>query len=230
MANVLYDEGSYSIILTGTEDVQRALGDLKAKTPAAVKVTVNATAREARKLMVAKAKSRYAVNAKGAPHLKELVQKKKATNSDPSATLYINTFRNDLGYFKYSPTGIFTGNRVLTSAPDVVVAKVLKASGMKPLTGDATHSKGFLIKFKSGHIGMGQRLIGSSSNNTETENGFPRWTTPDGRVEKVQTMGSPSATAMHRIIWPMVEPDVEDYMRQRLEEQIQKVLRRAGKA
>ena len=78
MANVLYDEGSYSIILTGTEDVQRALGDLKAKTPAAVKVTVNATAREARKLMVAKAKSRYAVNAKGAPHLKELVQKKNA--------------------------------------------------------------------------------------------------------------------------------------------------------
>ena len=227
MAEVLHEQGGYSIILTGTEDVQRALGDLKNKTPAAVKVTVNATARQARKLMISKAKARYAVNAKGAPHLKELVQKKKATNSDTTASLYIKTFRNDLGYFKYSPTGIFTGNRVFTNAPDVVVAKVLKASGMKPLTGDATHSKGFLIKYKSGHIGMGQRLIGSNSDRKETENGFPRWTTPDGRVEKVQTMGSPSATAMHRTVWPMVEPDVEDYMLQRLNEQVQRVLARA---
>ena len=230
MAEVLHEQGGYSIILTGTEDVQEALGELKNKTPAAVKVTINATAREARKLMIAKAKARYAINAKGAAHLKELVQKGRATNTNLATKLYINTFRNDLGYFKYSPTGIFTGWNVLNNAPDVVVAKVLKASGMKPLTGDSTHSKGFLIKFKSGHIGMGQRLIGSSSDRLTTEEGYPRWRTPDGRVEKVQTMGSPSATAMHRTIWPMVEPDVEDYMRQRLEEQIQKVLRRAGKA
>lgn len=230
MANVIYDPGSYTIILTGTEDVQRALGDLKNKTPAAVKVTVNATAREARKLMIAEAKARYAVNAKGAPHLKELVQKKKATNSDPSATLHIKTFRNDLGYFKYSPTGVFSGRDVFTRAADVVVAKVLKASGMKPLTGDGSHSKGFLIKYKSGHIGMGQRLIGSSSSRDTTENGLPRWRNAQGNVEKVQTMGSPSATAMHRTVWPIVEPDVEDYLQARLNEQVQKVLARAGKA
>ena len=230
MANVIYDPGSYTIILTGTEDVQRALGDLKNKTPAAVKVTVNATAREARKLMIAEAKARYAVNAKGAPHLKELVQKKKATNADPSAMLHIKTFRNDLGYFKYSPTGVFSGRDVFTRAADVVVAKVLKASGMKPLTGDGSHSKGFLIKYKSGHIGMGQRLIGSSSSRDTTENGLPRWRNAQGNVEKVQTMGSPSATAMHRTVWPIIEPDVEDYLQTRLQEQVQKVLARAGKA
>ena len=230
MANVIYDPGSYTIILTGTEDVQRTLGDLKNKTPAAVKVTVNATAREARKLMIAEAKARYAVNAKGAPHLKELVQKKKATNADPSAMLHIKTFRNDLGYFKYSPTGVFSGRDVFTRAADVVVAKVLKASGMKPLTGDGSHSKGFLIKYKSGHIGMGQRLIGSSSSRDTTENGLPRWRNAQGNVEKVQTMGSPSATAMHRTVWPIIEPDVEDYLQTRLQEQVQKVLARAGKA
>lgn len=230
MANVIYDPGSYTIILTGTEDVQRALGDLKNKTPAAVKVTVNATARYAKKVMIAEAKARYAVNQKGLKYIKVLKQRKRATNTSLSADLYIKTPRNDLGYFKYSPTGVFTGRDVFTRAADVVVAKVLKASGMKPLTGDGRHSKGFLIKYKSEHIGMAQRLIGSSSDNTKTENGLPRWRNAQGNVEKVQTMGSPSATAMHRTIWPMVEPDVEDYLQARLNEQVQKVLARAGKA
>ena len=230
MATVTYDPRSYTIILTGTEDVQRALGDLEKKTPAAVKVTINATARQARKLMIAEAKARYAVNAKGQQHLKDLVQRKKATNTSLNAEIHIASMRNDLGYFKYSPTGIFTGRDVFTKAADVVVAKVLKASGMKPLSGDGTHSKGFLIKYKSGHIGMGQRLIGSNSDREVTENGYPRWRNADGKIEKVQTMGSPSATAMHHTIWPIVEPDVEDYLQARLNEQVQKVLARAGKA
>ena len=127
MATVTYDPRSYTIILTGTEDVQRALGDLEKKTPAAVKVTINATARQARKLMIAEAKARYAVNAKGQQHLKDLVQRKKATNTSLNAEIHIASMRNDLGYFKYSPTGIFTGRDVFTKAADVVVAKVLKA-------------------------------------------------------------------------------------------------------
>lgn len=230
MATVTYDPRSYTIILTGTEDVQRALGDLEKKTPAAVKVTINATARQAKKLMIAKAKARYAVNQKGLKYIKVLKQRKRATNTSLSADLYIKTPRNDLAYFQYNPKSVFTGSRVLTSAPDVVVAKVLKASGMKPLTGDGRHSKGFLIKYKSEHIGMAQRLIGSSSENTKTQNDRPRWRNAQGNVEKVQTMGSPSATAMHRTIWPMVEPEVEDYLQTRLNEQVQKVLSRAGKA
>ena len=230
MADISYDKSNLTIIVSGTEDVQRALGDLKNKTPAAVKVTINATARQARKLMIAEAKARYAVNAKGQQHLKDLVQRKKATNTSLNAEIHIASMRNDLGYFKYSPTGIFTGRDVFTKAADVVVAKVLKASGMKPLSGDGAHSKGFLIKYKSGHIGMGQRLIGSNSDREVTETGYPRWRNADGKIEKVQTMGSPSATAMHHTIWPIVEPDVEDYLQARLNEQVQKVLARAGKA
>ena len=230
MADVTYNKNNMTIIVTGTEDVQRALGDLANKTPAAIKVTINATAREARKLMIAKAKARYAVNAKGAPHLKELVQRKKATNTSLNAELHIATMRNDLGYFKYSPTGVFTGRNVLTSAPDVVVAKVLKASALKPLSGDGSHSKGFVIEYASGHIGMGQRLLGSKSDRlTTVKNNLPRWKNAQGNVEKVMTLGSPSATAMHKTIWPEVEPDVEEYIQSRLREQVQKVLKRAGR-
>ena len=44
--NVTYDVGSMSIMLD-SEQVERALGDLKGKTPAAPKVAVNRTARQA---------------------------------------------------------------------------------------------------------------------------------------------------------------------------------------
>ena len=55
MPRTVYNSGNYTITVIGEEDVARALGDLKGKTPAAIKVAINATAREARKLMIAKA-------------------------------------------------------------------------------------------------------------------------------------------------------------------------------
>ncbi len=230
MANITYNDENLTITIVGMEDVEKALGDLKSKTPAAAKVAINAAAREARKLMVAQAKARYAVNAAGQKHLKDLVQRKKATNTSLNAELHITSMRNDLGYFKFSPIGTFTGRDVLTSAPAYVIAKVLKKSPMKQLTGTAHLSKGFAVRFNSGHVGMVQRVIGSNSKHKKTVRGFQRWTTSDGRVEKLQTMGSPSATAMHHTIWPEVEPVVMEYLQERLDLQVEKVLARAGKA
>lgn len=230
MSSVTYDAGTMTITVAGLDDVEKALGDLKSKTPAAAKVAINATARQARKLMVAKAKARYAVNAAGQRHLKDLVQRKKATNSSLSAELHIASFRNDLSYFQHNPTQTFTGRAVLERAPQYVTGHVLKASPMRPLSGvPGQYSKGFLVKFNSGHVGMVQRRIGSSSSNTVTARGYTRWRTQDGRVEKLVTMGSPSATAMHNTIWPEVEPSVEEYLQERLDAQVEKVLARAGK-
>ena len=97
MSSITYDAGNMTITVDGLDTVERALGDLKRKTPAAAKVAINATAREARKLMIAKAKARYAVNAAGKRHLKDLVQRKKATNKSLSAEFHIAKMRNDLG-------------------------------------------------------------------------------------------------------------------------------------
>ncbi len=55
MSSITYDAGNMTITVDGLDTVERALGDLKRKTPAAAKVAINATAREARKLMIAKA-------------------------------------------------------------------------------------------------------------------------------------------------------------------------------
>lgn len=232
MSRVTYNAGTMTITVDGLEDVERALGDLKKKTPAAAKVAINATARQARKLMVAQAKARYAVNAAGRRHLKDLVQRKKATNTSLSAELHIEKMRNDLGYFQHRPTESFKGRDVLRRAPAHVKARVLKSSSMKELTGKGNLSKGFLVEFKSGHVGMVQRVIGSSSSNLETARSTPshkiyRWKNKAGKVEKLVTMGSPSATAMHSTVWPYVEPEVTEYLYDRLMEQTERVIARA---
>jgi hypothetical protein len=231
MANISYDSSNATITIYGIEEVRKALGEFASKAPAVTKVAINATARQARKAMIKQAKARYAVNAAGQKHLKDLVQRRKATNRSLEAELHIQSYRNDLGYFAYQPKQIYTGRNVFAGAPEYVTAKVLKASSMKPLTGTAAFSKGFALKFHSGHVGMVQRVIGSSSKNTTTASGRQRWRNKDGKVEKLQTMGSPSAAAMHHTVWPMVEPEVETYLADRVEMQIEKVLaREAAKA
>lgn len=183
MSNVTYSAGNLTITVAGLDTVEQALGDLKRKTPAAAKVAINATARQARKLMVAKAKTRYAVNAAGRRHLKDLVQRKKASNSSLMAELHIAKMRNDLGYFKTSPAvpTHFTGMD-FKDGPSVWKAKVLKSSGMKTLPGAGGMSKGFLVKFSSGHVGMVQRRIGSKSSHTRTAKGYKRWTNAKGKI------------------------------------------------
>lgn len=234
MSNITYEKGSMTITVAGVDDIANALGDLRSKTPAAVKVAVNATAREARKLMIARAQARYAVNAAGKKHLKDLKQRKRATNTSLSAELFIAKMRNDLGYFEHRPQQTFTGLDVLRHAPAHVYARVLKSSSMRALTGGNTPgrgemSKGFLVEFKSGHVGMVQRDIGSNSSRKVTEkSGKPRWKNKAGQVEKLVTMGSPSATAMHTTVWPYIEPQVEDYLQDRLDAQVERILARAA--
>ena len=103
MSNVRYNAGTMTIEVDGLDDVSAVLGDLRKKTPAVAKVAINATARQARKLMIAEAKARYAVNSAGKRHLSDLVQRKKASNSSQSAELRLASYRNDLGYFQTRP-------------------------------------------------------------------------------------------------------------------------------
>ena len=61
---------------------------------------------------------------------------------------------------------------------------------MKTLPGAGGMSKGFLVKFSSGHVGMVQRRIGSKSSHTRTAKGYKRWTNAKGNVEKLVGSGA----------------------------------------
>lgn len=228
MSSVTHDRDGMTITVSGLDDVSAALGDLKSKTPAAAKSAINATAREARKVMVDHAKARYAVNEAGERRLKDLVQRRKATNRSLLAELHIASFRNDLGYFDTDkPVPIHFTGRAWREGPSVWKGHVKRDEPMKELPGGKGKAKAFLAEFASGHIGMVQRVMGSDSENTTTKSGAPRWKNAQGKVEKLQTLGSPSASAMHNTVWPQARPPIERYLLEQLETQTRRILRQA---
>lgn len=83
-----YDASSTTLSIDD-EQVARALGVLADKTPAALKVAINTTARQTRKLMLQEVKERYDLNAAGKRMIEDLRQRQKATNRRPAAILAI---------------------------------------------------------------------------------------------------------------------------------------------
>ena len=219
---VTYNAGSMSLVID-SEEVERALGNLKERTPAALKVAINRTARQARALMLEDVKERYDLNAAGRRLIQSLKQRKKATNRSLEARLGITkndpgAFRADLGYFRTSPSKPYMGPDV-KNAPEYFRARVLKGGPMKNLEGDGRLSKGFLVKFKSGHVGMVQRNP-EKPGPAKTASGKARWQ-PSQRLE---TMSSPSGTAMHRTIWNQDWPDVAEMLQANAERRVAELI------
>lgn len=136
---------------------------------------------------------------------------------------------------KVKPLAAVDGSNALnvTGLYGIAAEDAASGNGMRELPGRGNRSKAFLVEFhnKNGnnHIGMVQRVIGSKSEHTRTKRDRPRWRNSKGNVEKLVTLGSPSITAMHHTIWPEVEPSVEEYLQERLQAQVERVLARAGK-
>lgn len=225
MARAIYD-----VSVPNIQEVERALGDARDKAPRAMKNAVNQTATRARRTMIRQARLRYAVNAAGRRHLNQLKVRNRATEANPEAEIFISSRRNDLGDFKSNPSVPHMGTSWVLS-PEFHTSKVLKKSRMEPLRGGqtmlGTASKGFLVKFDSGHVGMVQRLIGKPAVNPKST----RWRSKNGVVEKLYTMSSPSASAMHSTIWrEEVEPETEIVLQERLRHEVEKILNRTGRA
>lgn len=177
--------------------------------------------------MLTEVKNRYDLNAAGRRMIEDLRQRQRATNRHPTAILAImkndpGAFRADLGYFRTSPTKPFMGPSV-RNAPPVFQAHVLKGSPMIGLSGTGERSKGFLVQFKSKHIGMVQRQLGVPADKDYTESGKERWK-PN---EKLVTMSSPSGSAMHHTVWEMQETTVEQMLQDNTERRIRQLIANA---
>lgn len=222
------------IELVGEKEIAKELGDLRGRALEVMRQAVNRTASDARRRMIWQAKAQFAVTAKGKKHLDELKLRKKATRSSPCAELHIGgegSFGGrpaDRAYFQHKPTKERPGGQALTG-PEYFQGKVLKKDPMAPLTGTSSRSKGFLAKFASGHVGMVQRVLGSSADNVMTRRGKLRWRNKEGKVEKLVTMNALSGAKMHELIWPTVREDVQDKLEDELNRAMKKTLAKAGK-
>lgn len=215
----------YDISVPDLYEVERALGDMKSKAPRAMKNAINQTATRSRSMMLRKARLRYALSTAGRRHINQLKLKNRATESNLSAELFISSRAADLADFKTNPNEPHMGMEWVLS-PEYHKAKVLKSSPMKKLTGGSTDegqaSKGFLVRFDSGHVAMVQRLINKPTKATPKPT---RWKNKNGIVERLRVMPTPSASAMHSVTWrEEVEPLSAEILQERLQHEVDKIL------
>lgn len=204
--------------VTGLDEAENDALRMVSAAPGAVARGLNETLEQTRKRLVEEAKGRYAVSAAGARHLDDLKQRERASPSRLMAEMRISKMRNDLAYFETEPDSPLPGVLWRKAPPSGFMGHVLKSTPLKTLPGVSGRSKAFLAQFKSGHVGMVQRVLGSSSRNKMTATGKPRWTNKDGNVEKVETRGSPSAAAMINTVWPGRDQESKDFFVSRLEQ------------
>lgn len=220
-----WEYGSTTVRLEGGEEIVETMDRIAAQYPGVMRNAINQTATEARKRTIKKAKERYDLNTAGQRHLNDLKVKKRASAADLTAVLRISSMRNDLGYFKTRPATPRMGH---APKPEFFTGHVLKSEPMAALTGTGGLSKGFLVEFKNGHVGMVQRVIGAPSRSTRTEKGYPRWTSASGVIEKLQTMSSPSAAAMEHISFEEIRPDMQEILARKTRQQMEKLLAKKG--
>ena len=231
MSKVEYDAGQF-VLAVDDEGVARALGDLSKKTPAVLKVAINRTARQARKDVISAAEARYALTAKGREKLRRLKQRRTATNTNLVAELRQDDkgLPLDYAYFDHTPTVVRKGIDAVRNSPKYHAARVLKQESRKPLEAAGGRSKGFLVEFKSGHIGMVQRRLGVQSASSRTARGYPRWRNAAGIVEYIETMQRPGGSSMGRAVWERgVDQTAADNLERFVEQRIREVIDRAKK-
>lgn len=236
MSRVTYDAGTMTITVEGMEDVAAALGDLKSKTPAVLKVAINATARQAARDAIKAAEQRYALTSRGREKLQNYRQKKKATNSDLLAVIHgdDDSLPLNMVYFEHTPEKPYMG-KAMGAAPVHFRAKVLKNGGYKNLTEGAGRSKGFLVSIhnpKSGndHLAILQRVLNSHAQRTVTNRGYKRWKSPNGMVEKVYDMERPGVSSMGRAVWDRgINQEAAENLERFVERRINQILDNAAR-
>lgn len=123
--------------------IELKLGNLKSKAPRVLKNAVNATARDAKKDLAAKAQKRYTIKT---TKFKKQIKQKNATISKPEALLTVSGKPNQLESFQYRKNT----KKLATKAhgrTDTSLKELISSIG----------GKAFMAKFNSGHVAIAQR-------------------------------------------------------------------------
>lgn len=185
-----------------TEEVEKALGDLKTETPKVLRSALSNTSRRVRKQVVKEAAKRYEYQDDGAWKASNAgaIKLKAKTKRDAFYTRLVSSGpMNELLDFMVSPSAYTPESR-----PDAHKAKVLSGGALKILGDDP---KPFVTRFRSGHIAVVQR-------------------TSDRRLP-VKSLLSPSVPSM--VQGAGLRETAEELMAAELPVQIQKAIQRTLK-
>jgi hypothetical protein len=188
--------------------IELKLKNCKEKAPLALKNAVNATARDAKKDLAAKAKETYAVKA---PRFKKAIAQKNATKTKPVAILKITGEANALSDFKYKPHEGGASAR----------GKLYKASSLSSLALN-DKLKAFVVKFKSGHVAVVRR-----DPPLRYTRGLAERKRVGGDRTKLKEFYSPSIPRMignEAKVYGVVKPNIQENLQKNIQKQIDKIL------
>ena len=198
----------FQIDASAIKEIEEKLGEFhKKKAPNILARAVNETAKEARKLLAAKAQETYAIKSSGfsakagAKDFPSAMGIKKAKANNPVAIIETRGGPIELFKFKSSPASYKTGD----SKPKKSRARVKAHGGMKNLLVDGRWA--FVTQFSSGHKTLVQRT---------SEKRLP-----------IKTLYSPSIPQMlgnEQEVYGVVEPELASILHKHIETQIAKEL------
>lgn len=143
------------IKVSGMEDVERRLGNLKSKAPLVLSRAINRAISNVKKNSAKETSSRYYITS---GEVKKTLRLVKASKSSLKAAVISSGSGIALSKFKVNP-GTPVRYRGASRSPKVYRAGVKKSGGVKPLAGDP---KAFIAVMKSGHKGVFERTSDAS--------------------------------------------------------------------
>ncbi len=191
--------------------IESALGMMKDKSTMVLRTAINNTAKQTIELLADEATREYYIT-KG--KVKSTITTKKATTGNLTATIISAEPVNELYDFRVSPKGYNPHNRPPGGhTGNVRRDRSPKSLYLKPgASGDKY--KAFVVRYKSGHITVGQRVPGKRMKS-------------NGAKEAVKTLlssSTPNMLGYEQGVWGIVEPQMNDLLMTNIQAQIQRYL------
>lgn len=195
----------FEVDSTQLQRIELKLKDMKAKAPQALKNAVNATARDAKKDLAAKAKETYTVKA---PKFKQAIKQKNATAAKPTAILKITGKPQEASNFKTKANAGSAAAKI----------QVLKSSSLKEIISTRTGNKAFVVSFTKG--GKNHDVQNKKAHNSIMQR--------RGKARlPIKTFYSPSDPIMvenEAKVYGVVRPTIEQNLKKNIQKQIDKIL------
>lgn len=204
---------TFRVEMGSLAEIEAALGMAKDKSKQVLKTAINNTAKETVNLLINTAKETYAIREKR--EIKKTLSLDKAKISNLTATITSKGRVNELYNFKVTPNIYVRGGGV----PGGYKGKVVKSNAhgkkliLKP-GADGDEYKAFIVKYRSGHMTVGQRVLGKRMKSNPQK-------------EFVKSLLSPSVPKMlgnEQGVFGIVQPKMYNMLQRNIQSQIQRFL------
>lgn len=191
--------------------IESALGMMKDKSKMVLRTAINNTAKQTVTLLAEEANREYYITK---AKVKKTISTRKATVGKLEALITSSEPVNELYDFKVNPRTYIRGGGVPGGYKgNVRRDKSASELVLKPGAGGDQY-KAFVVRYKSGHITVGQRVPGKRMKSNSNK-------------EFVKTLLSPSTPNMlgyEKGVYGVVEPQMYDMLQQNIQTQIQRYL------